>query len=1595
MNCWTKRILPFLLSAALIMQAIVIFPAVEAEEMTPVEASSSEESEETPKLEESPEESKESVKAPKPSEEQPSTVVYLDGENGSDTKSGKSKEEAVQTFKKALELMEEDGKIIVSSFQENHDIVFNKKGTLELANDITLIGANNHGIKLSNGAKLKAGSHTLNMSGFSLAIDVAADSTIQDGHYVLDHNGIAFYLHDNAQIAGTGRQNLTISALKNTANGFHFSSDAWFRNCTVTVEAYKEKGEIYAGLNMQNASLTTRGIWYYFDPVEDKKSGIKKGGIHLDHSDFYVYKATGSNKFTNAFALLGPSYLKNGSTVTADGSRITVSEAFTVEDSKVVIKNSKQGGLNVDYKGADVVFRNSILETSGLKSLPSFGVGARSGPCSLTFEGNSVVNTEAKDSRVDDGGVYRSNQGSYVVTGGSFLLAHDPKDRPDITTPTNGKANGDEKLTLFTLADSGMMTLQPINKLGNTYSYPVANASADGKKHVWVPAAVATFTLNNADATFADKTEEPKIAQTIRGYFLNDVTGNTNPGTPSDKNGVKFLGWYYKDSKGQEKPFIWTEKLTEDRNVYAKWESKQVIYHNGQQGQYLDRLDNDAKTAKVLSFDEVLKKQSAFDLKGKVFQSWNTAPDGSGKTIQPGATLSFEKDDTQIDLYAQYQTIGYTVAFSANGGTFSADSLYKQRTDVFTIQEGANGGEVAILNAQAHYGEKLSDVLKQFNGINGNSLMPDPNAKKLGYVFGNTPGTASYWLKTPTAQGGTVHFASTSFFGLAFPGDDPVITANTTYYMNWKPDPKVTVIEDKNMALWGDIWTSFNGQNSTAPKVIYKGQVSNEKENFDVYAHVEISSIAEKMQAIEEQFNNPEDLTAIKLSAPTSVFTATLTVPEGIDLSKATAEAVGLGNCFDLGTPSVQGQKITVSFTLKPGITNYKELKDAVASAGIAQEEPQARSMVRMASPQKQKTPKKYITLTLKNVALDHGTLEKSSDNTLQIKGTLNGTFQAVAQKGSTLEIFDFSWTGRQESSGKDALAQNDTDILYSLLLQTPTALTLPGDLEVKGENDQDFNTEHQTVYLCTRDDTLTFRGNLDVSSIQEQMDVLKESYAGATDTIQTQNVASQFVATLELPKGLKAPSTSDQEKIQLVQGNTELFKIKEKKVDGAKIIITMELNKKYEKFDDLYKDVKAVNKTLQVLVPGITLKADATGQQTVIGTVSGDFCGEAFKPDGTMKPFYFQWKAEQNDDGRDAVLATKTTLTPEESKSIQLTLQAPVASTLYGDILIGNDTESKAYHKVSAGEELTYTGRLTVKPIKDLIQQLKEAYKGDSNSITTTDIASSFTARLTFPKGLEIPQDLSGVTLTDNTLFQIKSGDVKREDNTIVVTMTLKKNYTTFSELFKDVTDVSDTLDVTVPGIVVDANAKPNTIYTVIGAVEGFFTGKAMSSSGTTQIYNFAWTAEQDPDGVDYLLTNKDKEEQKAISYTIIVRDTTSSTSTSSSSENKQSSESTQSSDSSQSSENSQTIDKSSDAVSVPTDSQSVPEEKPEPNPSSNTTSDTTTEEGAPTRPTVKRTDSNAPKTGELLNLVFYAGMGIFACAGAYLIKNNKRRKK
>lgn len=178
-----------------------------------------------------------------------------------------------------------------------------------------------------------------------------------------------------------------------------------------------------------------------------------------------------------------------GSTLTADGSRITVSAKLTVDDSKVVIKNSGAGGLDVNYYPGEATFTDSTLETTNMYNVLSYRAGQSRGPCSITFQGNSVVNTDARNGITDNGGANRATGSKYVVTGGSYLVAYNPDSNADVTTPTNGATNGDEMLFLFTLPDSSVNELHPINKDGQAYNYTVANASSDNKKHVWTPAA--------------------------------------------------------------------------------------------------------------------------------------------------------------------------------------------------------------------------------------------------------------------------------------------------------------------------------------------------------------------------------------------------------------------------------------------------------------------------------------------------------------------------------------------------------------------------------------------------------------------------------------------------------------------------------------------------------------------------------------------------------------------------------------------------------------------------------------------------------------------------------------------------------------------------------------------------------------------------------------------------------------------------------------------------------------------------------------------------------------------------------------------------
>ena len=1292
---------------------------------------------------------------------------------------------------------------------------------LDVAADTILAGGGANGITLSNGAKLKAGSNTLTMSGFSTALTVKAGSEVNDGIYKLDGNAIGFVLDGTGMLEGTSRSTLTVSAKESTGRGFAYGSDSRFIKATVDVECAKGKSEQYSGLHMEDASLTTKEVWYYFDPANGK------GGLHLDHSDFYAYKATGSYKYKQVFAILGASEIKNNSTVTADGSRVTVSAKMTVTDSKFTVKNSTAGGLNINYKPAEVIFDNSTLETTNMKYTPSYGTAQSSGPAYLTFRGSSVVNTDAKDKTADNGGANRVKGGTYVVTGGSYLVAYDENHNYDVTTPTNGDENGDEFLTYFTLKDTSVNELNPINKNGNTYTYSVANASKDGKKHVFTPAAKLTFDLNNKNAEFSDGTTTVKNVKTIRGYKLDDVEGNTQPGTPTDRNGVKFLGWFYKDGSGEEHEFNWNDTFREDLDVYAKWDAKSVVYHNGSGVKYIDAVDNNKTKTDTLGYGAIVDKDPTFKVPGKQFKHWTLNSLGNGKQYKPGDSIDFSSNTKNIDLYAQYEDDKYAVSFSANGGVFSDDSIFKTNPGVFEVIKDSKGGEVAVLKNKAKYNDKLRTLL---NGLDYNKLKPDTKATRAGYLLADT----NNWSTMANAGGNSIRFDDFKIFGFTVKGTNPEITSDTTYYLKWKDDPAVDKFTADSV-LNGDIWGTSR-EASKKIQHVYEGK------EFSLTGEIDVSTVKEQMKRIEEKFGRTENFEKIALSDLQSTFTATLKIPEGVIIPKnPKVKMDGLGNAFELDSVKVEDRNVIIKLKLKDGITNYKELKDAVDSTGI---DPGTGE-------------KSVIDATVEGFTVPADGLTDK----VTVVGTTIGDFFAIAKDNSVIR-FSFNWTAEQKSSGKDEEAKDDKTIQYTLQVSKPLDLTLEGDLLVK-KDEADFNTQHDALYDVNPGDSLTFDGRLNVSPIKNQIENLKNEYTGDADGITTENVASSFTATITMPEGLNLP-----ENVAATLTNNDLFRVEKVEKDGNSVKATMTLKKEYKKFIDLYNDVRAVPDQLDLIVPGITVDSSVKGGTTLTakGLVTGKFLGEAISDAGTTKVFNYRWRAEQSDDGKDFVIKDDA-----GNKAIQLTMQTPQRlvwqGTLLGDILIGEETEHEKIYKVDAGESLDYTGRLDVTPIKVKINQLKDSYAGDANTITTKDIVSNFNVTFTLDDGLTLPETVKA-NLTDNNLFKVTNID--KSGQKVTVTMKLKKRYEKFMDLYRDVNSVPDKLNLEIPNVTVNKNALGGEKYTVVGTVDGTFTGRAISTSGKVQMYDFSWNAEQSKEGKDFVIKNDAN--NKTIQFTVKV---------------------------------------------------------------------------------------------------------------------------
>ena len=488
------------------------------------------------------------------------------------------------------------------------DAVVNNGMILEVVSDTTILNNDDdqNGITIASGSHIKTvNGSTLNMQGFKKALDLQTGAEMNDGNYVFKDNQDVTL---DGNVKGTSRESLVVDI---TAYKFNklYTEDLKLENATLKLTTSTIKtwdSPLGEGGVLPYSAVSNEYSWNFKNVsfVGTALAAADIPNMFVDNSDISI-------DYQHSYAANGEAYLSLSGRGTALPSEIRNS-TFTLQnalfgiivhdDSSLNIRNSKMN-INLSFDEETARYRDSMglyLEYGKIKIDNSElnitrensyqGGFVVYGTTALLEVGeNTVINTPATNDRseernylIDNIASVEADPTSYVVTGGSFLVKYHKDTTAELsTTPINGAANGNEKLTYFQLADPSVTALSPVNRNGQRYTYGVANASSDGNKYVWVPSEKVTFSLgDNPSATFADGTNANKETLAMRGHAItmavraNDEAIPTFNTTPISNDASKqFKGWFYKDATGNVLPFDPnTTDVLETMNVFAMWE---------------------------------------------------------------------------------------------------------------------------------------------------------------------------------------------------------------------------------------------------------------------------------------------------------------------------------------------------------------------------------------------------------------------------------------------------------------------------------------------------------------------------------------------------------------------------------------------------------------------------------------------------------------------------------------------------------------------------------------------------------------------------------------------------------------------------------------------------------------------------------------------------------------------------------------------------------------------------------------------------------------------------------------------------------------
>lgn len=321
--------------------------------------------------------------------------------------------------------------------------------------------------------------------------------------------------------------------------------------------------------------------------------------------------------------------------------------------------------------------------------------------------------------------------------------------------------------------------------------------------------------------------------------------------------------------------------------------------------------------------------------------------------------------------------------------------------------------------------------------------------------------------------------------------------------------------------------------NDTQHDKVYEARKS---DILDIKGSLNVKPIKDKMRAIEAQYPNvvADD---IKLSDLSTSFTATMTLPEGMEYTNpytVALEGPGAGR-FKIIQASIDEKVLTVKMGLAEanGIDTYKKLADKINTVGDT------------------------LKLTVKSVKFS----TTSRPNTeYTINGTVAGDFSAKATNTVSGKVvnFKFKWLGKQSRDGADFRALNSDNIRFTLMYKDTDPQIAEGTDYLEGDILIGNDTQHDKVYEANKSDILDITGALNVKPIKQKLRDLENQYVGAVaNGIDVSNIDTSFTASITLPDGMEFTSSNPP---AILGGVRDKFEITGSMLSGKTLTVKMSL---------------------------------------------------------------------------------------------------------------------------------------------------------------------------------------------------------------------------------------------------------------------------------------------------------------------------------------------------------------------------------------------------------------------------------------------------